>query len=140
MRRTCERQQSTYALARCRSAGRQLRCVCGCRPSCRWFVVGFSYLTVEGRCCRNLQLTLLCSFVAGETIAKIIPHRPRLITLEDSKTRHHTPLFRMMFVYHITLLGVSRSKEIWLEICRSLHIYSRICFELSTFFGQPEDV
>jgi len=29
----------------------------------------------------SLQLTLLCSFVVGETIAKIIPHRPRLVTL-----------------------------------------------------------
>jgi len=37
---------------------------------------GFGYITVQGRCCRNLQLTLLCSFVAGEAIARIIPHRP----------------------------------------------------------------
>ena len=68
-------------------------CVCGCRPSCHWFVAGFGYLTVQGRCCRNLQLTLLCSFVAGEDIAKIILHRPWLITLQDSKVRHPTPLF-----------------------------------------------
>ena len=68
-------------------------CVCGCRPSYHWFVVGFGYLAVQGRCCQNLQLTLLCSFVAGEAIARIIPHRPRLVTLQDSKVRHPTPLF-----------------------------------------------
>ena len=67
--------------------------VCGHRPSFHWFVVGFGFLTVQERCCQNLQLTLLCSFVVGETIAKIIPHRPRLATLQDSKVRHHTPLF-----------------------------------------------
>ena len=44
-----------------------------------------------------------------------------------------------MIVDHVTQLGVSRSKEIQLEICRSLHINNRICFELSMFFGQPED-
>jgi len=42
---------------------------------------GFGYITVQGMSCRNLQLTLLCSFVVRETIAKIIPHRPRLVTL-----------------------------------------------------------
>ena len=72
-------------------------CVCDCHPSCHWFVAGFGYLTVQGRCCRNLQLTLLCSFVAGEAIARIIPHRPRLVTLQDSKVRHPTPLFP----YHV---------------------------------------
>ena len=54
---------------------------------------------LQGRCCRNLQLTLLCSFVAGETIARIIPHRPRLVTLQDSKVRHPTPLFS----YHVRI-------------------------------------
>jgi len=34
-------------------------------------------------------------------------------------------------------LGVSRSKYIRLEVCKSLHIDNRMCFELSTFFGQP---
>ena len=46
---------------------------------------------------------------------------------------------RLVFVVHVTQLGVSRSKQIRFEICRSLHIYGRICFELSTLFGQPED-
>jgi hypothetical protein len=41
--------------------------------------------------------------------------------------------YLFMFVDHVTQLGVSRSKEIRLKICRSLHIYNRICFELSTF-------
>ena len=68
-------------------------CVCGCWPSCRCVVAGFGYLIVQGTCCRNLQLTLLCSFVAGEAIVKIIPHHPRLVTLPDSKVRHPTPLF-----------------------------------------------
>ena len=36
-------------------------------------------------------------------------------------------------------LGVSRSKYIRLEVCKSLHIDNRMCFELSTFFGQPDD-
>jgi len=49
--------------------------------------------------CRNLQLTLLCSFVAGEAIARIIPHRPRLVTLQDNKVRHPTPLFP----YHVRI-------------------------------------
>jgi len=75
-------------------------CVCGCRPSCRCFVAGFGYLTVQGRCCRNLQLTLLCSFVAGEAIARIIPHCPWLVTLQDSKVGHPTPLFP----YHVHIL------------------------------------
>ena len=48
---------------------------------CHWFIVGFGYLTMQGRCCRNLQLTLLFSFIVGEAIAKIIPHCPRLVTL-----------------------------------------------------------
>ena len=34
-------------------------------------------------------------------------------------------------------LGVSRSKKIWLQICRYLHIDGRICFELSTFLDSP---
>ena len=37
-------------------------------------------------------------------------------------------------------LGVSRSKEIQFEICSSLHIWNRMCFELSPFLGQSEDV
>jgi hypothetical protein len=63
-------------------------------------------------------------------------HCPRLVTLRDSEVRHKTPLFSVscMFVDHVTRLGVSRLKEIWLEICSSLHIDNRICFELSTFF------
>ena len=47
----------------------------------------------------EFQLTLLCSFVAGEAIARIIPHRPRLVTLQDSKVRHPTPLFP----YHVRI-------------------------------------
>ena len=31
-------------------------------------------------------------------------------------------------------LVVSRSKYIRLEVCKSLHIDNRMCFELSTFF------
>jgi hypothetical protein len=42
--------------------------------------------------------------------------------------------YLFMFVDHVS---VSRSKEIRLKICRSLHIYNRICFELSTFFDSP---
>ena len=45
-----------------------------------------------------------------------------------------------MFVGHVNQLDVSRSKEIRLEICICLHIYNRICFELSMFYGQPEYV
>ena len=109
-------------------------CVCVCRPSCRWFVAGFGYLTAQGRCCRNLQLTLLCSFVVGEAIAKIIPLCPQLVTLQDSKVRHPTPLFP----YHVRIShNLARRlpfEEIRLEICRSLHICNRIYFELSTFF------
>ena len=48
-------------------------------------------------------------------------------------------LFPYDVVDHETLLGVSRSEEIRLEICRTLHIYGCICSELSTFFGQPVD-
>ena len=73
--------------------------VCGCRPSYRWFVAGFGYLIMQERCCRNLQLTLLCSFVVGEAIARIISHRPRLVTLQDSNVRHPTPLVP----YHVRI-------------------------------------
>ena len=37
-----------------------------------------------------------------------------------------------MFVDRVNQLGISRSEEIRLEICRCLHIFNRICFELST--------
>jgi hypothetical protein len=47
--------------------------------------------------------------------------------------------FCPMVVGHVTQLGVSCSKEIRLEVCRSLHIYNRICFGLSMHFGQPAD-
>ena len=66
------RNNKVYVHSVCQNTCESI-CVCGCRPSCRWFVVGFGYLTVQWRCCRNLQLTLLCSFVAGEAI---ILHRP----------------------------------------------------------------
>ena len=48
--------------------------------------------------------------------------------------------FYIMLVGHVTQLGVSRSKEIRLKICICFHMYNRICFELSTFYGQPEYV
>ena len=38
----------------------------------------------------------------------------------------------IMFVDRVNQLGVSRSEEIRLEICSFLHIFNRICFELST--------
>ena len=71
-------------------------------------------------------------------------HRERLhawlVTSRSTKVIH-----TVLLLYHVRrsrkpVRGVSRSKDIRLEICRSLHIYKRICFELSTFFGQPEDV
>ena len=48
--------------------------------------------------------------------------------------RYNHSFFVMVMYLHVTQLGVSRSKEVQLEICRSLHINNRICFELSTFF------
>ena len=48
--------------------------------------------------------------------------------------RYNHSFFVLVMYLHVTQLGVSRSKEIQLEICRSLHINNRICFELSTFF------
>ena len=49
--------------------------------------------------------------------------------------RYKSPLF--LTLGHVTQLGVSRPKEIRSEVCRSLYICDRICFGLSTFFGQP---
>jgi hypothetical protein len=51
----------------------------------------------------------------------------------------YNPPFLIIVVARVTQLGVSRSKEIRLEVCRSLHIYNCICFRLSTYFGQPAD-
>jgi hypothetical protein len=45
--------------------------------------------------------------------------------------------FRIIVVYRVTQLGASHSKEIWLKIYRSLHIYNCICFELSIFLDSP---
>ena len=42
-----------------------------------------------------------------------------------------------MVVDRVTQLGVSHSKEIRLEVCRSLHIYDRIYFRLSMLLDSP---
>jgi len=120
-----------------------IRCACGCRPSCCLFgvdvvvvhhavlfIVGFESLPVQGRCCRNLDLTLLCSFYCRRCYCNVLDSS----LCRTARWGIKDPSFHIMFVYHVTWLGVSRSKEIQLEICRSLHIYNRICFELSMFF------
>jgi hypothetical protein len=67
-------------------------------------------------------------------------HRPAMAPLAWLH-RHprYNPSFHIIVVDRVTQLGVSRSKEIRLEVCRSLHIYDRIYFGLSTLFGQPVD-
>ena len=35
---------------------------CGCRPSCRLFLVGFGNLPIQGRFCRIFQLIVMCFF------------------------------------------------------------------------------
>ena len=40
--------------------------ICGCRPSCRFFLAGFGNLPVQGRFCRNFQLIVLCFFFCRE--------------------------------------------------------------------------
>jgi hypothetical protein len=68
----------------------------------------------------------------------IAPTRHDPASLTPSPTKVY-PSFRILVVGNVTQLGVSRSKEIRLEVCRSLHIYNHIYFELSMFFGQPVD-
>jgi len=70
---------------------------------------GFGYIIVQGRCCRNLQLTILCSFVAGEAIARIIPHRP-----VHSGTK-------MVFLPSVCVVTLGKEANIctfWASLCR----------------------
>ena len=72
--------------------------ICGCRPSCRFFLAGFGNLHLQGRFCRNFQLIVLCFFfcreehVRGDSATPILfasiaslPAQHRLIT---APTRH----------------------------------------------------
>ena len=55
-------------------------CICGCRPSYRCFVVGFGHLTVQGRCCRNFELTLICCFFKFlEPTLNLVSHMQSLL-------------------------------------------------------------
>lgn len=74
---------------------------------------------------------------APRLVATATPARTLLAGLHRHPTYNLS--FRIIVVDHITQLSVSHSKEIWLQICKSMHIYNRIYFELSTFFGQPAD-
>ena len=115
-----------------------------------WFSFRFGNLTVQGRCCRIFELTLFCFFlsfcrsrVGVPRCPQVCPHRvasplhrPATAPLAwlHRHLRYNHYFFVLGMYLHVTQLGVSRSKEIGLQICRSLHIYNRICFELSTFF------
>ena len=72
--------------------------ICGCRPSCLFFLAGFGNLPVQGRFCRNFQLIVLCFFfcreehVRGDSATPILfvgvaglPAQHRLVT---APTRH----------------------------------------------------
>jgi hypothetical protein len=63
---------------------------------------------------------------------------PRLCYPDSTDTLGITP-FLIIVIARVTWFGVSRSKDIPLLVCRSLHIYDRIYFGLSTYFGQPVD-
>ena len=72
--------------------------ICGCRPSCQFFLAGFGNLPVQGRFYRNFQLIVLCFFfcreehVRGDSATPILfvgvaglPAQHRLVT---APTRH----------------------------------------------------
>lgn len=68
---------------------------------------------------------------------------PRLVTaplaLLHRHRRYNNPGSRLMVVHHVNQLGVSRSKQIRLKVCRSVHTYDGICFGLSTYYGRLVD-
>ena len=62
-----------------------IRCACGCRPSCCLFgvdvvvghravlfIAGFGSFPMQGRCCQNLDLTLLRSFYCRRGYCNIL--------------------------------------------------------------------
>jgi len=59
------------------------------------FVAGFGNLPVQGRCCRNLDLTLIMFLLLQERLLQ----RSRLVTLQDNKVRHKRPFFP----YHVRI-------------------------------------
>ena len=88
-----------------------IRCACGCQPSCCLFgvdvvvghravlfVAGFESLPVQGRCCRNLDLTLLCSFYCRRGYYNVLDSS----LCRTARWGIKDPSFRIMFVYHVT--------------------------------------
>ena len=87
-----------------------IRCACGCRPSCCLFgvdvvvvhhavlfIVGFESLPVQGRCCRNLDLTLLCSFYCRRCYCNVLDSS----LCRTARWGIQDPSFRIMFVYPV---------------------------------------
>ena len=125
---------------------------------------------LANRCFLDLYLQVCMScYLTNGCVDLLQLHRPRLAMrfprdpkptpvrqAGDDSNREPTPVRRRLHRRHtvspatghfrdhvrigVTELGVTHSKEIRLDICRSLHMYDRICFELSTFFGQSDRV
>ena len=102
--------------------------LCEARPSSRGICCKFWKPHRVGEVLAKFTIDTVMFFL-GEAIA---PSSTRHLAGQQGE-RHKQPLFPY-YVLRSHNLGVSRSKEIWLGICKSLHIYIRICFELSTFF------
>ena len=62
------------------------------------FVTGFGNLPVHGRCCRNLYLTLLCSFYCWRGYCNVLDSS----LCRTARWGIKDPSFRIMFVYHVT--------------------------------------
>ena len=87
------------------------------------------------------------SVLAGEAIVHTVlePSAPTRATSPRPPSSPRWGRCKQHFIpFHVrigvTELGVTLSKEIQLDIWRSLHVYDSIYFELSTFFGQPDRV
>ena len=62
------------------------------------FVAGFGNLPVQGRCCQNLDLTLLCCFYCRRGYCNVLDSS----LCRTARWGIKDPSFRIMFLYHVT--------------------------------------
>ena len=113
-----------------------------------FFFAGLENFNFEGRGgTKVFNWHHFVSILAGEAIVHTVlePSAPTYATSPRPPSSPRWGRCKQHFIpFHVrigvTELGVTRSKEIRLDIWRSLHMYDRICFELSMFFGQPDRV
>jgi len=72
-----------------------IRCVCGCRPSCRFICCGFWKPPRVGEVLPKFRFDTILFLLLQERLLQ----RPRLVTLQDSKVRHKRPFFP----YHVCI-------------------------------------